>query len=99
MYVHIYAKDSHFPIDLAIFTKALRTDGRTDRRTDRRTDGWTNGCTMLVSYTDTIDASETDDFPIDLAIFTKSLRTLKDGQPKDQQTNGPIDQWADQQTD
>ena len=26
MYVHRYAKNNHFPLDFAIFTKALRTD-------------------------------------------------------------------------
>ena len=35
-------KNNHFPIDFAIFTKALRTDGPTDGRTDRRTDGQTD---------------------------------------------------------
>ena len=34
MYVHRYSKDSHFPIDFAIFKKALRTDRPTDQRTD-----------------------------------------------------------------
>ena len=42
LYVHKHAKNNHFPIDFAIFTKALwmdgPTDGRTDGRTDRRTD-------------------------------------------------------------
>ena len=49
MYVHRYAKDSHFPIDFAIFTKALQkhfyksiTDGPTDRRTDGPMDGQTD---------------------------------------------------------
>ena len=37
MYVHRYAKNNHFPLDFAIFTKALRTDGPTDGPTDRRT--------------------------------------------------------------
>ena len=35
MYVHRYAKIYHFPIDFAIFTKALRTDQQTDQRTDK----------------------------------------------------------------
>ena len=47
MYVHGYAKNNHFPIDFAIFTKALHTDGRTDGRTDRRTDRPTDGHTLL----------------------------------------------------
>ena len=38
IYVHGYAKSNPFPIDFAIFTKALRTDGPTDGLTD----GWTN---------------------------------------------------------
>ena len=46
MYVHGYAKNNHFPIDFAIFTKTLRTDGPTEGRTigqtDRPTNGWTN---------------------------------------------------------
>ena len=46
IYVHGHAKNDDFPIDFAIFTKALRTDGRTDQRTngptDQRTDGRTN---------------------------------------------------------
>ena len=28
-------KNNHFPIDFAIFTKALRTDGQTNQRTDK----------------------------------------------------------------
>ena len=35
---NIHAKNDDFPIDFAIFTKALPTDGRTDGPTDRRTD-------------------------------------------------------------
>ena len=38
MYVHRYAKNNHFPLNFAIFTKALQTDGPTDRPMDRRTD-------------------------------------------------------------
>ena len=30
MYVHGYAKNNHFPIDFAIFTKALQTDRLTN---------------------------------------------------------------------
>ena len=35
--VHRHAKKHDFPIDFAIFTKALRTDRRTDGPTDGRT--------------------------------------------------------------
>ena len=41
MYVHRHAKKHYFPIDFAIFTKALRTDKPTDGPTDRPTDGHT----------------------------------------------------------
>ena len=41
IYVHGHAKNDDFPIDFAIFTKALPTDQPTDRRTNRRTDGRT----------------------------------------------------------
>ena len=49
IYVHRHAKNNPFPIDFAISTKALPTDGLTDgptdqptdRPTDRRTDGRT----------------------------------------------------------
>ena len=58
MYVHRYAKNNHFPIDFAIFTKALRTDGPTDRRTDRRTDQQTDRRTDKPSYRDAIAASK-----------------------------------------
>ena len=34
IYVHRHAKNNDFPVDFAIFTKALRTNGPTDRRTD-----------------------------------------------------------------
>ena len=54
MYVHGYAKNNHFPIDFAIFTKALRTDGRTDRPTDQPTDRRTD----KPSYRDAIAASK-----------------------------------------
>ena len=85
-------KNNHFPIDFAIFTKALRTDGRmdgrTDGRTDGQTDGWTNGWTMFLSYTDAIDASDYDDLPTEFAFFTKALRT--DGR-MDQRTNRRTD--------
>ena len=54
MYLHSCAKNNHFPIDFAIFTKALRTDGPTDRRTDGRMDGQTD----KPSYRDAIAASK-----------------------------------------
>ena len=47
---NIHAKNDDFPIDFAIFTKALPTDGPTDRPTDGRTD--------IPSYRDTIAASK-----------------------------------------
>ena len=47
IYVHRHAKNNDFPIDSAIFTKALRTDGRIDRRTDGRTDQLMDGQTLL----------------------------------------------------
>ena len=37
-----HAKNDDFPIDFAIFTKALRTDRPTDRPTDQPTDQWTD---------------------------------------------------------
>ena len=42
MYVHRYAKTNHFPLDFAIFTKALPTDQPTDQQTDRQTDRQTD---------------------------------------------------------
>ena len=39
---NIRAKNDDFPIDFAIFTKALRTDGPTAGPTDRQTDGRTD---------------------------------------------------------
>ena len=50
IYIHRHAKNNDFPIDFAIFTKALRTDGPTDGPTDRRTD--------IPSYKDAIAASK-----------------------------------------
>ena len=50
MYVHGYAKNNHFPIDFAIFTKALQTNQPTDGQTDGPTDG--------PSYSDAIAASK-----------------------------------------
>jgi len=50
IYVHGHAKNDDFPIDFAIFTKALPTDRPTDRQTDRRTD--------IPSYRDAIAASK-----------------------------------------
>ena len=41
IYMHGHAKNDDFPIDFAIFTKALRTDRRTDGPTDGPTDGHT----------------------------------------------------------
>ena len=38
IYMHGHAKNDDFPIDFAIFTKALPTDRRTNRRTDGPTD-------------------------------------------------------------
>ena len=46
--------------------------------------GWTNGQIMFLSYTDAIDASESDDFPTDLTILKKHYR------PKDQSTDGHV---------
>ena len=43
IYVHRYAKNNHFPIDFAIFTKALWTDRQMDQLTKRQTDRPTNG--------------------------------------------------------
>ena len=42
IYVHRDGKNNDFPMDFAIFTKALRTDGPTDQRTDGQTDQQTN---------------------------------------------------------
>ena len=42
IYMHGHAKNGDFPIDFAIFTKALPTDRPTDQRTDSRTDGRTH---------------------------------------------------------
>ena len=47
---NIHAKNDDFPIDFAIYTKALPTDGPTDRPTDQRTD--------IPSYRDAIAASK-----------------------------------------
>ena len=41
IYEHVHAKNDDFPINFAVFTKALRTNGPTDRRTDGPTDGRT----------------------------------------------------------
>ena len=40
-YMLRHAKNDDFPIDFAIFTKALPTDRPTDQRTGGRTDGRT----------------------------------------------------------
>ena len=42
IYLHGHAKNDDFPINFAIFTKALPTDGPTDRRTNGLTDQQTN---------------------------------------------------------
>ena len=41
IYVHGHARNDDFPIDFALFTKALRTNGPTDGPTDQPTDGHT----------------------------------------------------------
>ena len=46
IYMHGHAKNDDFPIDFAIFTKALPTDGPTDQQTD------------IPSYRDAIAASK-----------------------------------------
>ena len=46
------SENDDFPIDFAIFTKALRTNGPTDRRTDGPTDRRTD----VPSYRDAIAA-------------------------------------------
>ena len=51
---NIHAKNDDFPIDFAIFTKALPTDRLTDQPTDRRTDQRTD----IPSYRDAIAASK-----------------------------------------
>jgi len=38
---NIHAKNDGFPLDFAIFTKALPTNGSMDRPTDQLTDGHT----------------------------------------------------------
>ena len=66
IYVHRHAKNDDFPIDFAIFTKALPTDQPTDQRTngptdgptDRPTDQRTDGRTDIPSYRDAIAASK-----------------------------------------
>ena len=42
IYVHRHAKNDDFPIDFAIFTKALPTDGQTDRIMGGQTNEWTD---------------------------------------------------------
>ena len=49
---NVCAKNNHFPIDFANFTKALWTDRRTDGPTDGRTD--------KPSYRNAIAASKND---------------------------------------
>ena len=51
LYVHRHSKNNHFPIDFAIFTKALRTDQRIDGLMDQLMNGQT-------SYRDAIAASK-----------------------------------------
>ena len=58
MYVHRYAKNDHFPLDFAIFTKALWTDQQTDRPMDGPTDGRTDQRTDKPSYGDAIAATK-----------------------------------------
>ena len=58
LYVYSYAKNNHFSIDFAIFTKASRTNRRTNRWTDRRTNGPTDQRTDIPSYRDAIAASK-----------------------------------------
>ena len=60
IYIHRQAKNNDFPIDFAIFTKALRTDIPTDGPTDRRTDGPTDRRTDIPSYRDMLAASKND---------------------------------------
>ena len=51
IYVHSHSKNNYFPIDFAIFTKALWTNGPTDQ--------WTNQGTDISSFRDAIAASKT----------------------------------------
>ena len=51
------------------------TDGWMDGSMDGWIDGGTNGWTMLIFYTDAIDASDNDDLSTDFAFFTKALPT------------------------
>jgi len=50
MYVHRHAKNNNFPIDFAIFTKALWTDGPMDQLTNGPMDQQTNGPTDGRTY-------------------------------------------------
>ena len=52
--MHKNAKSIDFPIDFAIFTKALRTNGPPDQQTDGPTDQRTD----ILSYRDAIAASK-----------------------------------------
>ena len=56
IYMHRYAKNNDFPIDFAIFTEVLRTDGPTDQRTNGPTDQRTD----IPSYRLVIAASKND---------------------------------------
>ena len=60
--MHRYAKINDFPIDFAIFTKAVWTNRLTDQPTDRPTNQWTNQRTNqqmdMPSYRDAIAASK-----------------------------------------
>ena len=54
--------------------------------TDIPIDGWTNGWTLLIFYTEAIDASGNADFPTDLAIY-KSITNKPANGPTDQRTD------------
>ena len=60
IYVYRNATNDDFPIDFAIFTKALRTDGPTDQPTDRPTDQRTD----IPSYRDAIAASKNNEIKV-----------------------------------
>ena len=60
IYVHRHAQNNDFSIDIAIFTKALRTNGPTDGPTDRPADRRTD----ISSYRDAIAASKKTDIEL-----------------------------------
>ena len=93
MYVQRYAKNNHIPIDFAVFTKALWTDGWTNQQKDQPTDRRTDQPT---SYRDVIAASKNKHYSCAVAMEMRYISCIKS---KEARRGTGIHKWSERRKD